>query len=211
MIDYTKQVKTIFFWMIAIGLLGSMILLYAPSMHTKQQIQENIIESKPTTWRRLNSNGKSQRYIPLQATGNLARINELLEAYNIGNSGESIQAIKVIARIHHIYPEVITCIAYADSSLGKYLKTAHNYGNVGNNDRGDTKAYTNFEQWIDAIGRTLNNRNLGKYISIDQLSRFGNSTGMIYASSIENWHINVLNCIGMIRGKRIPDQFAFRF
>ena len=48
--------------------------------------------------------------------------------------------------IYLIKPEMFVCIMYADSSLGRFLKTKHNYGNVGNNDRGDTKTFETFEQ-----------------------------------------------------------------
>jgi len=64
-------------------------------------------------------------------TGNTRddRAIELIEAY--GFDGVQVWlSIKTIARIHRVYPEVIVCIAYADSSLGKFLKTEHNYGNV---------------------------------------------------------------------------------
>lgn len=59
---------------------------------------------------------------------------QLLDNYG-WDSNELYPAIKTIARIHKVYPEVIICIAYADSSLGKHLKTKNNVGNVGNNDR----------------------------------------------------------------------------
>ena len=170
----------------------------------------NIISYKPTERWRLNSNNLSQRYIELTGTDRTIRIQQLLDAYNL-DSTESRPAIRTIARIYDVYPEVIVCIAYADSSIGRFLKTTHNYGNVGNNDRGDTQTYTNLEKWFNAIGKTLNNQYLNTYISIDQLSRRGNKTGMVYATSDENRHINVMNCLGMIRNKRVPDNFAFRF
>lgn len=68
-----------------------------------------------------------------------------------GFQEEMLASIKTIARIHKIKPEVIICIAYADSSLGKYLKTKNNIGNVGNNDRGDKVNYGNIEQGFNAI------------------------------------------------------------
>lgn len=59
---------------------------------------------------------------------------DILQAYGF-NPNTTRPALQTIARIHKVYPEVILCIAYADSSLGTNLKTKHNYGNVGNNDR----------------------------------------------------------------------------
>lgn len=87
------------------------------------------------------------------------RIKGLIAAYGF-NPDEAWPAIRTIARIYHVYPEAIICIAYADSSIGRFLKTNHNYGNVGNNDRGNTQEYDNFEQGMNAIGKVLNNRYL---------------------------------------------------
>lgn len=224
-----KTIVNIFQWvfknpklsviLLAIGWLMFIISVCAtatkPAIHATQvqaqfTSETDIINNKPTSRRRLNSNRFSQRYISLAWESREDRIQSLLQAYGF-NSNDVRPAVKTIARIHRVYPEVILCIAYADSSLGKNLKTKHNYGNVGNNDRGDTQAYANLEQWLNAIGKVLNNRYLGDYISIDQLSRAGNKTGMVYATSDENWNLNVLNCLGMIRNKEVPSNFAFRF
>lgn len=59
---------------------------------------------------------------------------DILQAYGF-NPNTTRPALQTIARIHKVYPEVILCIAYADSSLGRHLKTTNNFGNVGNNDR----------------------------------------------------------------------------
>lgn len=37
--------------------------------------------------------------------------------------------------------DMVICIAFAESTLGNYLSTSNNIGNVGNNDRGDRIAY----------------------------------------------------------------------
>jgi hypothetical protein len=39
--------------------------------------------------------------------------------------------------------DMVICIGFAESSLGKFLSTNNNIGNVGNNDRGDRIAYNN--------------------------------------------------------------------
>lgn len=170
----------------------------------------NVISYKPTSRWRLTSEGYSQRYTELTWSDRVTRMQQLLSAYDLPQE-ETRPAIKTIARIHNVYPEVLICISYADSSLGKFLKTKHNYGNVGNNDRWDTQSYSSLEKWFNAIWKTLNNQYLKSYISIEQLSRRWNSTWLVYATSQENWHINLLNCLGMIRNKRVPDNFAFRF
>jgi len=112
---------------------------------------------------------------------------------------------------HNIKPEVIICIANADSSLGRELKTAYNIGNVGNNDRGDTREMFTAWEGIEAIAITLNNRFLGHYTTIGQLSRGGgNKTGSIYASSPDNWNRNVKTCLSELTGEKVTEEFQFR-
>jgi len=175
-----------------------------------EAIDDNLTDRKQEDWRRLNSNGYSQRHLDLEWTDRQERIISLLNQYGF-DWEDTWYTIRTIARIYRVYPETIVCIAYADSSLWKYLKTDYNYGNVGNNDRGDTVSYNNIEQGFNAIAKTLNNQYLGWYTTINQLSRYGNAEGKVYATSPENWHINVTNCLGMIHNKRIADDWNFRF
>lgn len=173
-------------------------------------MDDNLTDTKPTNWWRLNSNWYSQRYVELYGDTHQERIISLLNQY--GFSWEDTRyTIRTISRIYRVYPETIVCIAYADSSLGRFLKTEHNYGNVGNNDRWDTVSYSNVEQGFNAIAKTLNNQYLWGYSTIDQLSRRGNIDGMVYATSPENWHINVTNCLGMIHNKYTPDNWNYRW
>ena len=57
---------------------------------------------------------------------------------------------------------------------------------------------------------TLNNKYLGNYHTIKQLSRYGNTDGKIYASSPINWQSNVQKCLSKIKGYYIPEDFPFR-
>jgi len=57
---------------------------------------------------------------------------------------------------------------------------------------------------------TLNNAYLGSYHTINQLSRYGNKDGKIYASSPINRQTNVLKCLSQIKGYYIPEDFPFR-
>jgi hypothetical protein len=106
--------------------------------------------------------------------------------------------------------DMLICVAFAESTLGKYLSTNNNIGNVGNNDRGDRFAFGNTLAGARAIAHTLNNQHLGHYHTINQLSRYGNSDGKIYASSPINWQTNVLKCLSQIKGYYIPEDFPFR-
>ena len=59
-------------------------------------------------------------------------------------------------------------------------------------------SYDNIEQGFNAIAQTLNNRYLSHIYTIDYLSRYGNATGKVYATSPENQFINLSNCLGML-------------
>ena len=63
---------------------------------------------------------------------------------------------------------MVICIAFAESTLGRFLSTNNNIGNVGNNDRGDRIAYSNPYNGARLIPLTLNNQYLGNYHTIKQ-------------------------------------------
>lgn len=109
-----------------------------------------------------------------------------------------------------IDPTFMMCVWLAETSLWKHLKSAYNIGNVGNNDRGDTRDFQNARSGVAAMTATFNNRYLGKYTTIDQLSRYGNKTGSIYASSEFNWHNNITKCMSHVKGEYISDNHPFR-
>lgn len=184
----------------------------AEEMTQKEQpIDENLINKKPTERRRLNENGYSQRYIELSWTNRDERAIQLLQAYGF-NWEQERNSIKTIARIHRIFPQTFLCIMYADSSMGKFLKTERNYGNVGNVDSWKTRTFDNFEQWVDAIGRyALNWKYLKDKKTIWELSPYGWATWAVYATSPSSWWINILNCLWMIHNKQINNDWAFRF
>ncbi|MDR2540226.1 MAG: peptidoglycan DD-metalloendopeptidase family protein [Candidatus Peribacteria bacterium] len=106
--------------------------------------------------------------------------------------------------------DMVICVGFAESTLGNYLSTSNNIGNVGNNDRGDRIAYGSPYDGARLIALTLNNPYLGHYHTINQLSRYGNADGKIYASSPINWQTNVLKCLSKIKGYTIPEDFPFR-
>lgn len=110
----------------------------------------------------------------------------------------------------NIDKDMVICIAFAESTLGRYLSTNANIGNVGNNDRWDRVPFTSAYGWARAIPVTLNNFYLWNYHTINQLSRYGNKDGKIYASSPINRQTNVLKCLSQIKGYYIPEDFPFR-
>jgi hypothetical protein len=60
------------------------------------------------------------------------------------------------------------------------------------------------------MAATFNNRFLGKYTKLSELSRWGNSDGAIYASSNSNWHNNTVRCLSALKWEFVKDDFEFR-
>jgi hypothetical protein len=110
----------------------------------------------------------------------------------------------------NIDKDMVICIAFAESTLWKYLSTSNNIWNVWNNDRWDRVPFYSAYVWARAIPVTLNNAYLWKYHTINQLSRYWNKDWKIYASSPINRQTNVLKCLSQIKGYYIPEDFPFR-
>jgi len=114
-------------------------------------------------------------------------------------------------KINYIVP---ICIARADTSLWKKLKSAYNIGNVGNTDRWNVVHFANREQWIEEVYKTLNNRYLWSKQTIGDLSFAWNckiKCWTVYATSNDNREKNVLNCMTNLSEKKITPDFRFRF
>jgi len=109
-----------------------------------------------------------------------------------------------------IDPTFVMCIWLAETTLWKYLKTPNNIWNVWNTDSGATITFPTPRSGIAAMARAFNNRFLGQYTEIQQLSRYGNKDGLIYASSEFNWHNNIIKCMSHVKWVYIPDNYNFR-
>lgn len=110
----------------------------------------------------------------------------------------------------NIDPSFLMCIGLAESGLGRNLKTAFNVWNVGNTDSGGTWEFPNARSGVYWMVKTLNNRFLWEYNEMSKLSRYGNKTWSIYASSPVNWHNNMVKCLQALKGEHIRDDFNFR-
>ena len=126
------------------------------------------------------------------------REDQFLKRYGVGVY-QQVPFWADVVKDTNIDRDVVICIAFAESTLGHYLSTAGNIGNVGNNDRGDRVPFASAYEGARAIPLTLNNAFLGNYHTIKQLSRYGNKDGKIYASSPINWQTNVLKCLSQIK------------
>ncbi len=121
-----------------------------------------------------------------------------------------------------VHPALPFAISWADSGCGKNLTTPNNYGNVGNNDRGDRVGYFTPLDGFKAIVDVLNNQYIGKNKTVGQLSQGGRnvigstyacSNAIVgykcYASSDYNWNFNVLNALNQM-GVQADENWNFR-
>ena len=117
---------------------------------------------------------------------------------------------KSAAKANNIDVDFGICIAFAESSLWKNLSSSYNLWNVWNNDRWDRIDLSWPAEWVNAIYSVLNNKNLGWYLTMNLLSRWGNKDWMIYASSDNDWQKNVNKCLKSIKWYEVADNFFFR-
>lgn len=110
----------------------------------------------------------------------------------------------------NIDPSFLMCIWLAESWLWRNLKTAYNVWNIWNTDSWWTRDFENARSWVYWMVKTLNNKFLWEYNDMSKLSRYGNKTGSIYASSPVNWHNNMIKCLQALKDNHIPDNFNFR-
>ena len=169
--------------------------------------------------RRTNSEGKRHKLYNLQGLTVEQRTKSLLQKFGIGNTYDSWNKYGKEAGIK---PELAVCIAFADTSLWQALKTDNNIGNIWNNDRGDRVAFDSIDSGIKAIFTTLNNQYLKQYDTLWMLSQGGRTIlqakwcweagEYCYATSEENWNVNVVNCLNLLywNDVQIDENFIFR-
>jgi len=158
-------------------------------------------------------------------SGNFISSEGGIESFLKVNGAENVKGAKGVFEatglLYDIKPEMIVCIAQADSQLGKYLKTANNIGNVGNTDGGATWTPNTLNQGIAAMGRTLTNQWLGSYTKLGELSNGGRNIlemapcgidgAKCYATSSYNWNKNVKLCLrDILQDNTIDENYNFR-
>ena len=143
------------------------------------------------------------------------RFKSLANAYGLNPS-----AIREVENHYGITEGVILCITIAETSWGKFGAGEWNIWNVWNTDsnpRGNS--YSNLWASLDAIGRTLTNRYLGKKQTLGCLSNRHhceevNDNWARYATSSPetSWarEPNMVACLSQIYGTVDPSTFNIR-
>lgn len=126
------------------------------------------------------------------------RFKKLCEAYWLDAS-----TIWQVENHYWIKEWVIACITVAETSGGHAWAGGKNIWSVGSNDRGQRPTYALMEAWLEAIGKTLNNKYLGSIQTLGCLSNAGScpqwdNNWHRYATSNWNWQRNMVACLSTI-------------
>lgn len=165
-----------------------------------------------------NSNWVAIRQPILSASTPDSRIDELIRHY-----GQDPQVRRTLSASIWIKPEFAICLSQAETWVGKYFKTKHNWFNVWNTDGWSTMTFESLEHGFKALGDlALNGRFLGTKTMLAHLSpnhklshcstnpQSDPACKYVYASSQENRLNNNINCLSNIYNKQITPEFKFR-
>ena len=150
-------------------------------------------------------------------------IDEFLRVNGADFVKESGDIFRAAGLLYKVKPELLVCIAQADSSLGNHLRTSNNVGNVGNTES-SSRAYDSLGEAVGAMGQTLNNQYLKGNTMVGQLSQGGRniigtkyscsnapSPYKCYAMSPQHWDFNVTKCLqDILQDESIDETFEFR-
>lgn len=140
-----------------ISALNTKTVLYRIDKPSMSKHELNLNKS----WRpwMLNKEWNAQEMPVLTSTESHQRFIELAERYNL-----PADVIWNTENYYWLKEWTIICIAIAETSWWKPWTYGEewcwNYGNVGNNDRGNRRCFPNQWAWLAAIGQTLTNDNL---------------------------------------------------
>lgn len=168
------------------------------------EVQEN---REP--WK-LNASSDAQEMPVIIADTSHEKFKQLAKAYWLDAS-----MIWKVENHYWIKEWVILCITVAETSWGKRWAWGKNIWSVGSNDRWDRPTYALMESWLEAIGKTLTNRYLGKIQTLWCLSNAGSCKDWDnhwhrYATSNWNWERNMTACLSTIYWSINPSIFNIR-
>ena len=160
-------------------------------------------------WYEYSKAKKSWRVFNLNWVSEVERQKDLIERYTHPNFRNWDMWVEESLN-WNIDPTFVMCVGLAESWLWRNTLTKNNVWNIWNNDRWDKREFDTPREWVYAMIRTFNNKYLGGHTEIQQLSRYGNKDGTIYASDPVHWHSNVTKCMSSIKGYYVPDNYNFR-
>ena len=180
----------------------------------EEEVKEEEKEWEP--WQ-LNASWDAQVMPEIEAKTSHDRFKELAQKYWLNPS-----TIWEVENKHNLREWFALCVIIAETSwwkAGYWKEWCWNFWNVWNNDRGNRRCYWSEQEWLDAIGRVLNNKYLGKIQTLWCLSNAGScqsrdDTWHRYATSNGNRERTILNCLNTIYSEELwkidPKTFNVR-
>jgi len=235
-----KELKTLWYIFLALALVPFLLFYMKAEGMTEQDSQKviELIENAKLTekqaivaevkhtenkWPRYTIRvglGGSRKPIPtIRGVTTEERAKEWLETAWLGYTIGTWKRLGERYKVDYTLP---LCIAWADSHLGKALKSKNNIGNVGNNDRWDTVHYESMDKGIEAIFRVLNNRYMKWHEYMGTLSWEWRIKMLwwecsetrvdqkCYATSKGVWSTNVTNCMSVLHNHEVDEWYKFR-
>jgi murein DD-endopeptidase MepM/ murein hydrolase activator NlpD len=177
----------------------------------KKYHDKYYIDFKNKNWYEYINKSKKSFVFRIKGTNEIERQKYLLNTY-ASSDFKNWQIWIDESLEENIDPSFVMCLWLAETSLWRYLKTPYNIWNVWNTDSWATKYFKNPRSGIYWVAKTLNNRYLKRYNSLNMLSRYWNKdlTKPIYASSDTHWHKNIKRCLSHIKWTFIDDNYNFR-
>lgn len=189
-----------------------------------QEELEKIVKGYQEMQPEYNSKGEKHTDIIIPKGGNKkSKVKDFVNKNCVQDIVNVFDEVYEYAEKKGIKGETPFVIALADSGCGKYLSTPHNYGNVGNNDRGNRRGFFNAVQGMNAITNTITNKYIGGNEYWWQLSGGGrvqhgakNACGnapapyKCYATSMENWQNNTDRALRSIYGEEKEKWMKFK-
>lgn len=156
----------------------------------------------------LNKDGTAQVMPTLASNTTHERFKEMAADYWL-----DAWMIWEVENFYGIKEWVVLCITVAETSWWNRWAGWKNIGSVGSNDRWDRPTYALMEAWLEAIGKTLNNKYLWNTQTLWCLSNAWNCKENIsarYATSTWNRERNMVACLSNIYWTIDPSSFSIR-
>lgn len=171
--------------------------------------QEELSEQDREPWI-LNESWDAQLMPEIQAEEEHERFKELSSKYGLDAS-----QIRAVENHYWIKEWVILCITVAETSWWNRWAWWKNIWSVGSNDRWDRPTFALMESWLEAIWKTLTNKNLWKIQTLWCLSNAGSCQSRDdkwyrYATSDWNRERNMTACLSKIYWKINASEFRIR-
>lgn len=183
-----------------------------------KEITEEITEEVEQTeewypWK-LTEDGDHQEMPKIESDTSHERFKEMANRYWLDAS-----KIRQVEQYYWIKESVILCLIISETSWWHrwyWTSSCNNVWNVYNTDGWNRQCFNSYEEWLEAIWKTLNNKYLFNIWTLGCLSnawscKQWDNNWHRYATSESNWEKNMVTCLSTVYWERIdPSSFIIR-